>query len=640
MADDIPPELRNASGRRSRLLSSRSKTPRERILSARGYTAFPVVMDINLKAGVSFETLYEENRRGIDDAISGAVLNPSSDDPVVKQISCSDKNLRVKMLYRLDESLLSFHNKYEQTQAKIRGELKKFGIHEMIHFTIENQGQLERKMEEIRLVERALMKGGRGMSGMHIEVLYRQWEVITKDLEVKKILPSLLSREIISGEDMNLIENEATRKDKNNALLKILQKKDSDAFDGFVDSLRRSQEFLAFGLWQEEKKEYKKEQNALISRLNSCLKARSDIYDMKTTLEKDFEEETENMEKETNKLKERVEDLEKELDERKTIMGKGNVNSCSPQDESVGKTGGIPGEQENERENQSELVEISTVIREGCEKLQNEVTEKCSAIIEMILHKKNCRGKKVPEKVKRLEEECQGLHDVIKEREDETKKCNLELKAVLEEKAVLVERYLKTQKENDLLQKKYQNLKAKFWEDRKALETLFRDDRDKTKKHANELAELKAASRKARLHRQNLKEMQRKAEETTKECFKEKESLTSEIKRLRSQLESELKNHIVTTEKLKEELREVRKLNEQAQNKLEHKQSLRSPSTLPAVDHEEGQKKKQKTRGISSARPLFSGKVSHFLITARGNCNSVICYGIIQPTENPTILRT
>lgn len=493
------------------------------------------------------------------------------------------------MLYRLDESLLSFHNKYEQTQAKIRGELKKFGIHEMIHFTIENQGQLERKMEEIRLVDRALMKGGRGMSGMHIEVLYRQWEVITKDLEVKKILPSLLSRKIISGEDMNLIENEATRKDKNNALLKILQKKDSDAFDGFVDSLRKSQEFLAFGLWQEEKREYKKEQNALISRLNSCLKARSDIYDMKTTLEKDFEEETENMEKETNKLKERVQDLEKELDERKAIMGK-DVNSCSPQDESVGKTGGTPGERENERENQSELVEISTVIREGCERLQNEVTEKCSAIIEMILHKENCRGKKVPEKVKRLEEECQGLRDVIKEREDETKKCNLELKAELEEKAILVERYLKTQKENDLVQKKYQKLKAKFLEGRKALETLLREERDKTKKQANELAELKAASRKARLHRQNLKGMQRKAKETTKECFKEKESLTSEIKRLRSQLESELK----TTEKLKEELREVRTLNEQAQNRLEHMHSLRSPSTLPAVYHEEGQKKNKK----------------------------------------------
>lgn len=231
---------------------------------------------------------------------------------------------------------------------------------------------------------------------------------------------------------------------------------------------------------------------------------------------------------------------------------------------------------ENERENQLDLVEISTVIQEGCKRLQNEVTEKCNGVIKRIFHREEYRRKEVLKKVKRLEKELQDSSDEIGEleREDEAKRHSLELKAESAEKTG--ERSLKAKGEHDLLKKKDRILKTRSLEEEKAMEGFKSDLEEeckKTKEQANELAEPKALSRRTRrVHHPSHKQW--KVEETTKkEYLEQTESLRKEKKGPRSKLESDLKT----------------------KNELKDKQSPRSFPKLPVLGTEG---KKRETGGL------------------------------------------
>lgn len=237
------------------------------------------------------------------------------------------------------------------------------------------------------------------------------------------------------------------------------------------------------------------------------------------------------------------------------------VKNCSPQVDSLAINGVISSRIENEQENQLDLVEISTVIQEGCKRLQNEVTEKCNAVIGRIFHREEYRRKEVLEKVKRLEKEPQDSSDEIEEfeREDEAKRHSLELKAESAEKTG--ERSLKAKGEHDLLQKKDRILKTRSLEEEKAMKGFKSDSEEEckeTKEQANESAEPKALSRRIRLvHRPNQKQWK--------------------VEGPRSKLESDFKT----------------------KNELKDKQSLRSFTKLPVLGNE-GNKKETGRSGRHS----------------------------------------
>lgn len=75
------------------------------------------------------------------------------------------------------------------------------------------------------------------MSKMHKEIILHQKEKMAKDLEVKKMLNSLISQGIFEMKDEAEIEEESGDRAKRRKLLDILLEKIPDRFDDFVETL-------------------------------------------------------------------------------------------------------------------------------------------------------------------------------------------------------------------------------------------------------------------------------------------------------------------------------------------------------------------------------------------------------------------
>ena len=84
------------------------------------------------------------------------------------------------------------------------------------------------------------------MNNMHREILHQKWAILRRDLEPDRLLPHLTT--ILSEEDIEEIKQlpEDARLRKADKLLKVLPRRGPDAFDAFIDALRKvNQSFLA-----------------------------------------------------------------------------------------------------------------------------------------------------------------------------------------------------------------------------------------------------------------------------------------------------------------------------------------------------------------------------------------------------------
>ena len=85
-----------------------------------------------------------------------------------------------------------------------------------------------------------------------MEIFHRLWDYVTRDLEAEKLFYPLLSKSIISADDINRVKEERLlRRDRNHILLTALLDKHPDPFNDFVEILSKIQPHIAFKLVKE-----------------------------------------------------------------------------------------------------------------------------------------------------------------------------------------------------------------------------------------------------------------------------------------------------------------------------------------------------------------------------------------------------
>ncbi|KAF5270299.1 hypothetical protein FQA39_LY08410 [Lamprigera yunnana] len=78
--------------------------------------------------------------------------------------------------------------------------------------------------------------------------LGKQWDKIVKDLHVEHVLDELYSRQILNSNDLEKIKSKGTRVEQTDILLKIIAKKDNQAYDSFTNVLSKDYEWLSKSL--------------------------------------------------------------------------------------------------------------------------------------------------------------------------------------------------------------------------------------------------------------------------------------------------------------------------------------------------------------------------------------------------------
>ena len=91
------------------------------------------------------------------------------------------------------------------------------------------------------------------MQMYHEEILQTCFNKLLKDLEPDPVMRYLYEKGIITKDDMAAIRSNATRYEKNEALILQLDRKGPDAFKRFVEGLQKNQSFLANILLDEGK---------------------------------------------------------------------------------------------------------------------------------------------------------------------------------------------------------------------------------------------------------------------------------------------------------------------------------------------------------------------------------------------------
>lgn len=89
-------------------------------------------------------------------------------------------------------------------------------------------------------------------------------ENIAKDLKVVEVFDYLLSREVLSEDDMQRIQGEKTDKEKARHLLDLLAKKNNEAFEHFVEALRKPYPWLSQQLEAEVPKANRVEERSFL----------------------------------------------------------------------------------------------------------------------------------------------------------------------------------------------------------------------------------------------------------------------------------------------------------------------------------------------------------------------------------------
>ena len=74
------------------------------------------------------------------------------------------------------------------------------------------------------------------MSDAHKDILRKNREAITTNINIDRVLTILYSDYIISADDEDGIRSEKTRHDRNRELLNVLQRKPDSAFEGILDN--------------------------------------------------------------------------------------------------------------------------------------------------------------------------------------------------------------------------------------------------------------------------------------------------------------------------------------------------------------------------------------------------------------------
>ncbi|XP_078378453.1 uncharacterized protein LOC144661526 [Oculina patagonica] len=392
MADEKMTNTDPASGRSSssKSLKSRQKTPAERISSASAYKGFTVNMDIQLSffAGVvRLKEYYQKNPATFEDAIKQALERHEHGvvDPEVEEIICQNTTVRIKLLYRSDESLLSVKENYKESKLMVKKQLKeKAGVKEEFTMTIVNMEELNKKLNQIRLLQGRMEEIG--MSKTHQDILSQQWTDITKDLETNKVLKALMTKCIFDGEDKMRIDQKTAAHDKNDKLLTILLGKDPDAFDDFVEILQGgTQSFIACKLLRAENEKYREEHKAFKSLLEEKDDSSRKILDQKWLLEDTLNLERGFLEEEIDRLKECIADFERTTAEKNTPLehSSGSMQGCLQCCKLKQTNQTLVSDLEDERNQKKQQVEKLEIMQEACIRLQDEISEKFNAMMKI-----------------------------------------------------------------------------------------------------------------------------------------------------------------------------------------------------------------------------------------------------------------
>ena len=94
---------------------------------------------------------------------------------------------------------------------------------------------------------------GGGAEGKHRTILHDHRSKIVKDLEPNNILPNLVT--VLTEKDEVEIREQSTRQERCDKLLKILPRKGENAFEVFVEALKKEAPHLAVDLIEAGNKE-------------------------------------------------------------------------------------------------------------------------------------------------------------------------------------------------------------------------------------------------------------------------------------------------------------------------------------------------------------------------------------------------
>ncbi|PFX24224.1 hypothetical protein AWC38_SpisGene11181 [Stylophora pistillata] len=289
-AKDVPGSSSTPAPPKSR------KSALQRNYSARRYIAFNVDLEISIPEAVSLDEFFQQHSQDLETKIREAVEQKKHDvtDPKqnFKKVTSKIKE-DIKEIGPWGEPIDVIIMNSKEMDQKVE-EIRKGKNDKIIpvsHFLSKTELAMRLGIESKRLVERSRCLKEHGMTEMHKEIILHQKEKMAKDLEVKKMLNSLMSQGIFEMKDEAAIEEESGDRAKRRKLLDRLFDKIPDRFDDFVEILLSgTQSFHAISLLKEERKESQKERDALWSYLSAMAEARQKLYEEKYELNERLED--------------------------------------------------------------------------------------------------------------------------------------------------------------------------------------------------------------------------------------------------------------------------------------------------------------------------------------------------------------